>query len=104
MEFESAFLGGGHVLVLTLHHIIELLRATPDVALKRVEFLALLPKVAWPRSRMKDGHSPAQLAQLQGLTMDTPEVRKVTVGADGKASVKLPMASNDVVLVTLKPA
>jgi hypothetical protein len=56
MEFESAFLGGGHVLVLTLHHIIELLRATPDVALKRVEFLALLPKVAWPRSRMKDGH------------------------------------------------
>ena len=48
--------------------------------------------------------SPAQLSQLQGLTADTPEVRKVTVGGNGEAVVKLPMSSNDIVLVTLKPA
>jgi xylan 1,4-beta-xylosidase len=50
-----------------------------------------------------DSLTPAQLAQLQGLTTDTPETRKVTVGGNGKASVSLPMSSNDVVLVTLKP-
>ncbi len=50
-----------------------------------------------------DSLTPAQLAQLQSLTTDTPETRKVTVGGNGKASVKLPMSSNDVVLVTLKP-
>ncbi|HTM79708.1 GH39 family glycosyl hydrolase [Asticcacaulis sp.] len=47
--------------------------------------------------------NPAQLAQLQALTTDKPEVRKVTVGVNGKASVSLPMSSNDIVLVTLKP-
>jgi xylan 1,4-beta-xylosidase len=50
-----------------------------------------------------DSLTPAQLAQLQSLTVDTPEVRKVTVGGNGKAAVKLPMSSNDIVLVTLKP-
>ena len=50
-----------------------------------------------------DSLTPAQLAQLQSLTVDTPEVRKVTVRGNGKASVKLPMSSNDIVLVTLKP-
>jgi xylan 1,4-beta-xylosidase len=47
----------------------------------------------------------AQLAQLQGLTEDKPEMtRTVRIGKDGKAEVKLPMASNDIVLVTLTPA
>jgi len=50
-----------------------------------------------------DKLTPEQLAQLQALTTDTPEARKVTVGSNGKASVKLPMSSNDIVLVTLKP-
>jgi xylan 1,4-beta-xylosidase len=48
--------------------------------------------------------NPAQLTQLQGLTQDQPEVRKVTVGTNGKASLNLPMSSNDIVLVTLKRA
>ena len=49
--------------------------------------------------------SDAQLAQLQALTTDKPEVaRTVHVGKDGKATVTLPMASNDVVLVTLTAA
>ncbi len=43
-----------------------------------------------------------QVAKLQGLTTDAPESRKtVTVGKDGRASVTVPMHSNDVVLVTL---
>ncbi|MBW8882702.1 MAG: beta-xylosidase, partial [Asticcacaulis sp.] len=49
--------------------------------------------------------SPAQLAQLQSLTQDTPESQKtVTVGKTGKASLSIPMHSNDVVLLTLTPA
>jgi xylan 1,4-beta-xylosidase len=51
-----------------------------------------------------DSLTPEQLTQLQGLTMDKPEMRKITVRGDGKASVRLPMSSNDVVLVTLTPA
>ena len=49
--------------------------------------------------------SSAQLAQLQTLTRDLPETdRIVTVGKDGTADVKVPMNSNDIVLVTLTPA
>ncbi len=51
-----------------------------------------------------DSLTPAQLTQLQGLTVDKPEVRQVTVGANGMAAVSLPMSSNDIVLVTLTPA
>ncbi|MBW8735522.1 MAG: beta-xylosidase, partial [Asticcacaulis sp.] len=49
--------------------------------------------------------TPAQLAQLQDMTRDLPESeRAITVGLDGNAEVKLAMHSNDVVLVTVKPA
>jgi xylan 1,4-beta-xylosidase len=49
--------------------------------------------------------SPEQLRQLQALTADQPELdRTVRVGADGRLQWKLPMRSNDVVLVTLEPA
>ncbi|HJV59794.1 MAG TPA: beta-xylosidase [Albitalea sp.] len=49
--------------------------------------------------------APAQLQTLQQLTADRPEVdRSVRVGADGRVRCKLPMRSNDVVLVTLEPA
>jgi xylan 1,4-beta-xylosidase len=48
--------------------------------------------------------TPASLKRLQDLTADKPEVqRQVIVGADGKASVKLPMKTNDIVLVRLTP-
>jgi xylan 1,4-beta-xylosidase len=48
--------------------------------------------------------TPASLKRLQDLTADKPEVqRQVSVGADGKASVKLPMKTNDIVLVRLTP-
>ena len=46
--------------------------------------------------------SPDQLAQLQALTRDIPEVdRAAQVGPDGRLSVDAPMRTNDVVLVTL---
>lgn len=49
--------------------------------------------------------SPAQLAQLQQETADTPRQDKLLgVGGDGIATVEVPMRSNDVALVTLEPA
>ena len=49
--------------------------------------------------------SAAQLNELQKITADRPEVdRTVRVGVDGRLQWKLPMRSNDVVLVTLAPA
>ena len=49
--------------------------------------------------------SAEQLARLQELTQDRPEAdRVVKVGRNGKLQWKLPMRSNDVVLVTLEPA
>jgi xylan 1,4-beta-xylosidase len=48
--------------------------------------------------------TPANLQRLQSLTTDKPEVqRQVSVGKDGKAAVKLPMKTNDIVLVKLSP-
>ena len=48
--------------------------------------------------------TPEQLQTLQQLTADKPEVdRTVRVGADGRIRWKLPMRSNDIVLVTLEP-
>jgi xylan 1,4-beta-xylosidase len=46
----------------------------------------------------------AQVAQLQGLTVDRPETRQVRVGRDGSAKVTVPMRVNDVVLVKIGTA
>jgi xylan 1,4-beta-xylosidase len=47
--------------------------------------------------------SAEQLAKLQSLTQDQPEVNElVKVGKDGKLKWTLPMRSNDIVLVTLE--
>jgi xylan 1,4-beta-xylosidase len=44
-----------------------------------------------------------QLARLQGLTTDRPEVqRELRVGPNGTATVKLKLRSHDVVLLSLK--
>jgi xylan 1,4-beta-xylosidase len=42
-----------------------------------------------------------QLAQLQAQTQDKPELQSVKVGANGTASVRVPMRVNDVVLVKI---
>lgn len=45
----------------------------------------------------------AQLARLQGLTADRPEItREIRVGATGTASLSLKLRSHDVVLLSLK--
>lgn len=49
--------------------------------------------------------SAAQVAHLQALTQDKPEQDSVvTVGAAGRYAASVPLATNDVVLVTLDPA
>ena len=48
--------------------------------------------------------TPEQLAKLQSLTQDRPETEElVKVGRDGRLQWKLPMRSNDIVLLTLEP-
>lgn len=46
----------------------------------------------------------AQLARLQSLTGDQPEVKRtVTVGSKGVLNFTVPMHSNDIALLTLEP-
>ncbi|XHS77370.1 beta-xylosidase [Burkholderiaceae bacterium UC74_6] len=46
----------------------------------------------------------AQLAKLQSLTRDPPEVKRtVKVGKDGRFNYTVPMRSNDITLMTLEP-
>jgi xylan 1,4-beta-xylosidase len=47
--------------------------------------------------------SANQVAKLQALTADKPEVdRTITVGKDGLASLDFALRQNDLVLVTLE--
>jgi xylan 1,4-beta-xylosidase len=47
--------------------------------------------------------SPEQLGKLQALTTDIPETSPVQVGANGSASLTVPMRANDIVLVKITP-
>lgn len=47
--------------------------------------------------------SAEQVATLQGLTRDEPEVRTVTVGRNGAGRLELPMQAYDVVLAEFSP-
>ncbi|WP_346015422.1 beta-xylosidase [Sphingomonas sp. GC_Shp_1] len=47
--------------------------------------------------------TPAQVQQLASLTTDAPETRAVSVGADGRLSLSLPMHEQDVVMIDLAP-
>ncbi|WP_210358170.1 GH39 family glycosyl hydrolase [Sphingomonas beigongshangi] len=72
------------------------------LALYRTGFRANDPQTRWLEMGSPTTLSPAQLAELQGLTRDLPEVqRTVTVSADGRFVLGVPMRSNDVVLATL---
>jgi xylan 1,4-beta-xylosidase len=63
------------------------------------------PYSAWIGMGKPEKLSPEQLARLTELTRDLPETdRVITVGAAGTAHVDVPMASNDIALVTLVPA
>lgn len=51
---------------------------------------------------MPQSLTPAQLAELQALSADRPEIEK-TVKARGETTIDLPMRANDVVLIELTP-
>jgi xylan 1,4-beta-xylosidase len=98
----------------------KLLPAQPSVPAK-IELTNLAPgnyRLTLRRTGFKanDAHSrylemgspkdltPAQLAELQGLTRDLPEASsKVRIGRDGRFSKTVPMRTNDVVLLQLEP-
>lgn len=70
----------------------------------RTGFRANDPQTAYLEMGKPKTLTPAQLAQLQALTVDKPETRQLKVGADGTARVQLPMRVNDVVLVKIGAA
>jgi xylan 1,4-beta-xylosidase len=71
---------------------------------RRTGFKANDAYTAYLEMGAPDKLAPAQLEQLNALTKDAPETdRVVTVGKSGAFNFKLPMRSNDVVLVTLEP-
>jgi xylan 1,4-beta-xylosidase len=49
--------------------------------------------------------SDAQLKELQSLSSDLPETNRVVrIGRDGNFSLRIPMRTNDVVLLLLDPS
>jgi len=46
--------------------------------------------------------SPEQWRKLQDATQDIPEVRQLTIGPTGAATLPITMRTNDVVLVVVK--
>jgi len=71
---------------------------------RRTGFKANDAYTAYLEMGAPDKLTPAQLEQLNAQTKDSPETdRVVTVGKSGDFNFKVPMRSNDVVLVTLEP-
>lgn len=73
-----------------------------NLALNRVGFDANDAYSQYIRWGLPADIDAGQLATLQALTADTPErTRRIRVGSDGRALVRAPMRSNDVVLARL---
>ncbi len=74
------------------------------LALRRTGFEANDAHTAYLKMGSPKALDTAQLAALQGLTIDRPEMeRELRVGADGSAHVTLRLRSHDVVLLSLTP-
>jgi xylan 1,4-beta-xylosidase len=72
------------------------------VQLHRTGFRRNDPQTAYLEMQSPVRLSAPQLAQLQALTRDLPERNQiVTVAANGRFTINLPMRSNDVTLLTL---
>ncbi|MGO4378171.1 GH39 family glycosyl hydrolase [Pseudoduganella sp. RAF53_2] len=72
--------------------------------LHRTGFRANDPYTAYVEMGMPAQLTNEQLGRLSALTKDTPESsRIVSIGKSGAFTLKVPMRSNDVVLVTLEP-
>lgn len=74
------------------------------LALRRTGFEANDAHTAYLKMGSPKALDTAQLAALQGLTTDRPEMeRELRVGADGSAHITLRLRSHDVVLLSLTP-
>jgi xylan 1,4-beta-xylosidase len=71
------------------------------VQIYRTGFRVNDAQTAWLEMGKPKSLSAGQVAQLQALTLDKPELQSVKVGAKGTASVRVPMRVNDVVLVKI---
>jgi xylan 1,4-beta-xylosidase len=71
------------------------------VQIYRTGFRVNDAQTAWLEMGKPKSLSSGQVAQLQALTQDKPELQSVKVGAKGTASVRVPMRVNDVVLVKI---
>jgi xylan 1,4-beta-xylosidase len=79
--------------------------ATYRLRVRRTGFGKNDPQTAWLKMGSPADLSPAQLQDLRHLTRDRPETDKaVMVGPKGVLQLKLPMRSNDVVLIELTVA
>lgn len=47
--------------------------------------------------------TPAQLQSLYAATLDTPAISSITIGADGRGRLTVPMRTHDVVMVEIEP-
>ncbi|MFN3558063.1 MAG: GH39 family glycosyl hydrolase [Brevundimonas sp.] len=73
------------------------------VEVRRVGFRSNDAYTAYLEMGRPETLTAAQVEQLQALTRDEPQVRLVTVGADGRARLDLPMKVYDVVLAEFTP-
>jgi xylan 1,4-beta-xylosidase len=81
----------------------HLAAGTYRLVVHRTGFRANDPLSAYIDMGMPKAFSPDQFRKMQALTSDRPETaRRVRVGARGDYSLRLPMRTNDVVLVTLE--
>ncbi|RZJ86387.1 MAG: beta-xylosidase, partial [Brevundimonas sp.] len=73
------------------------------VEVRRVGFRSNDAYTAYLEMGRPETLTAAQVEQLQALTRDEPQVSTVTVGADGRARLELPMKVYDVVLAEFTP-
>ncbi|NBB65271.1 cellulase family glycosylhydrolase [Pseudomonas sp. ODNR1LW] len=86
---------------------VQVQNLTPGVyraTLRRVGFRSNDAYTAYLEMGAPQTLDAAQLQRLNDLTRDTPEVRSITVGADGRGRLTAPMKTYDVVLVEIEPA
>ncbi len=86
--------------------VVEARGLTPGryrVEIRRVGFRSNDAYTAYLEMGRPETLDAADVARLQDLTRDTPEVRAVEVGPDGRARLETPMKAYDVVLAEFLP-
>ena len=94
--------GTAHAVPLRLSHLRP---GRYRLQIRRTGFEANDAHTAWLKMGKPDELKPAQLAALQGHTLDKPEVdRVIDVGANGLASLTLKLRAHDVLALSLRRA